>query len=49
MEGLIRKKVRFKDNDENARSDMLVDLNVKQAISWKDKPVGYSSMLLGMD
>ncbi|MBA0813342.1 hypothetical protein Gohar_027201 [Gossypium harknessii] len=47
VEGLIHKKVHFRDKDENLGSDMLVDLTVEQTTSWKDKLVGHSSNVAG--
>ncbi|MBA0610352.1 hypothetical protein Godav_011213, partial [Gossypium davidsonii] len=43
VEGLILKKVRFKDKDETTNSDMLIDSTAKQLISWRDKLVGHLS------
>ncbi|MBA0736395.1 hypothetical protein Gogos_009954, partial [Gossypium gossypioides] len=43
VEGLILKKVRFKDKDETTDSDMLIDPTAEQLISWRDKLVGHLS------
>ncbi|MBA0632333.1 hypothetical protein Godav_001094 [Gossypium davidsonii] len=43
VEELIPKKVRFRDKDDNTRSDMMIDLSMDQPISWRDKLVSHSS------
>ncbi|MBA0554540.1 hypothetical protein Golob_013637 [Gossypium lobatum] len=49
VEGLIPKKVQFRDNDESVNIDWLVDQDVQPTISWKDKLVGLPSNTAGKD
>ncbi|MBA0853840.1 hypothetical protein Goshw_022641 [Gossypium schwendimanii] len=49
VEGLIPKKVQFRDNDECVNIDWLVDQDVQPTISWKDKLVGLPSNTAGKD
>ncbi|MBA0701677.1 hypothetical protein Goari_020517 [Gossypium aridum] len=49
VEGLIPKKVQFRDNDESVNIDWLVDQDVQPTISWKDKLVGLPSNTAGND
>lgn len=43
MEGLITKKVRFKDKVEGSDRDSLVDQTTIPSVSWKDLLVGNSN------
>lgn len=48
-EGLIPKKVRFRDKDESVNMELEVDQIEKQTTSWKDKLVGSSPNYGGID
>ncbi|MBA0599496.1 hypothetical protein Gorai_005713, partial [Gossypium raimondii] len=47
VEGLIPKKIRFRDKDGDGGNDMVIDLKVEQTTSWKNKLVGQSTKFDG--
>ncbi|MBA0740125.1 hypothetical protein Gogos_013347 [Gossypium gossypioides] len=43
VEKLIPKKVRFRDKEEEASNDMMIELSSDQPTSWRDMLVSHSS------